>query len=109
MSDDIVVIREPQSTVVVSSNEEDVLLSAPGPQGIPGPQGPAGGEHFSHVQSSPSTDWAIAHNLGYRPNVSVILPDGQVITDGVRIDHIDENNLFVRSNSIAISGRAELS
>lgn len=110
-NDDIIVVREPQTTVVIADpTGTQITTSSPGTQGPPGPPGPpgAGGSHYTYIQTIPSTFWAVTHNLGFRPSVAVLLDDGTVITDGVTVTHIDENSLTVLSG-LAISGRAELS
>jgi hypothetical protein len=106
---DIVVIQDPQTVISVTAGQS-IDVASPGPQGPPGPQGLPGeaANHYTHTQVTPSTSWGVTHNLGFRPNVAVLLDSGQVITDGVVINHIDENSLTVLSG-LAISGRAELS
>jgi len=88
---DVIVSPIPVNTVVVSppvgstsaNTVVDINAATTGPQG---PQGPAGingtngapgapgasGGFFTFTQASPASTWTIAHNLGYRPNVSVV-------------------------------------
>lgn len=61
---------------------------------------------YNHVQSSPSTLWTIAHNLGYLPDVSTI-DAGSNVVDG-SISHLNPNTLTVSFN-IPTSGRARCS
>ena len=85
MTDVVVVNPISGSTVVVnppigstsSSTVVDVNAASVGPQGPAGPTGPAGaagasGGFFTFTQASPASTWTITHNLGYRPNISVI-------------------------------------
>lgn len=110
---DIVVVQQPQTTVVIQETSNAVTVAASGaqgpagPQGEPGTPGAPGGTRFSHVQSVASTFWPIAHNLGYRPHVTVLVNEIDV-SEGVEVEHLDLNNVAVRSG-MAISGRAELS
>lgn len=43
--------------------------------GPPGVAGTPGGS-FTHTQSSPSVDWTVNHNLGFRPTVAVLTTGG---------------------------------
>ena len=104
---EIIVVKEPVYKVTVSPNGPDqVRTQAPGPQGAPGTDG-APGARYSHVQVVASTAWTVTHNLGFYPNVSVIV-DGDDVTDGVDVHHNDTSSFMVLSN-MAISGRAECS
>lgn len=60
---------------------------------IIGPRGPAGGEAFEHVQSSPSDEWVVNHNLGFRPSATVMSPGGVEVRAEVR--HQSPNQLRV--------------
>lgn len=92
MSDpSIVVIRDPEDSIVVSAQETTVVRGADQPAqslvsttepvmtvtpvepyvtiasvGAQGPPGPIGGV-YTHVQAAPSDEWTIVHGLGYRP------------------------------------------
>lgn len=119
MSDDIVVVTEPPTTVIVNDivttleigtlNTNTIVDNAPdtvvanqvGVQGPPGPPGPAG-LYYLHTQSTPSTSWPIPHNLGKYPNISVII--GGVVS-GTRVEHVDVNNSIATSN-VAVAGLA---
>lgn len=111
MSDEIIIIRDPVTNIVIEQIEQDIEVAQPGPQGpqgIQGPPGSAGGARHSHIQDSPSTIWPVNHNLGYYPHVTVLSDIGVDITDGVLVEHSDVNNLSIHSG-LAISGRAEIS
>lgn len=82
---DVIVTPIPSSTVVVSppvgstsaNTVVDVNAASVGPQGPAGPTGATGatgasGGFFTFTQASPASTWTITHNLGYRPNISVV-------------------------------------
>lgn len=85
---DVIVTPIPSTTVVVNpptgstsaSTVVDVNAASVGPQGPAGPAGTAGatgaqgasGGFFTFTQASPASTWIITHNLGYRPNISVV-------------------------------------
>lgn len=98
MADNIIVIRDPQttivvdapsssgvavvpgSTVVVDDNGLEVVISNTGLQGPPGPAGAPGGARFE--QSFTTTSVVVVnHMLGYEPHVSVIVGGESVDTD----------------------------
>jgi hypothetical protein len=58
---------------------------------------------YTHEQLSPSTTWIANHNLGYRPNVSVVNSGGQEVD--VEISHTTVNQTVISSN-VAFSGLA---
>lgn len=49
----------------------------------------AGSSAYQHTQASPSDNWIINHNLGYRPAVSIYTPGGMLMLANVQ--HISEN------------------
>jgi hypothetical protein len=75
-----------------------------GPQGIQGPPGiPA--QTFTYVQSTPSAEWVIVHNMDRFPQVSVLDSSGNAVEGD--IDYIDANT--VQLNFVAaFSGIAYL-
>jgi len=93
-------------TVVESSN--NVVITAPGPQGIQGVPGRDGinGGNFTFEQQSNSASWNVVHNLGYYPNVS-IKEYGNKTVEG-EVVYINANSLTILF-SVAISGYAYLS
>jgi hypothetical protein len=50
-----------------------LLTSQQGPAGAPGG---GGGGQYTHTQASAATEWVINHNLGVRPNVTVMTAGG---------------------------------
>lgn len=49
----------------------------------PGPQGPSAGAagSYHHVQTIPNATWTIIHNLGFNPQVSVVIGGAEVEVD----------------------------
>lgn len=76
-------------------------LATVGPQGAAGPAA----QGYEHTQSQPASLWTIAHNLGFRPSVSVRTDGGlEVIAD---IQHLSSNTLTVTLLA-PLSGTARL-
>lgn len=95
-----VAIDGESTTVVVTSETREIVVdsgSPRGPQGPPGPTGPEGPPgasgvlpvYYLHEQISASAEWAIVHNLGYRPNVRVKDSAGTDIENGDIIEETD--------------------
>lgn len=61
---------------------------------------------YEHTQGSVSDSWTIPHNLGFKPNVTVV-DSGGTIYEG-EITYTNSNSLTV-SFSVAFSGKAYLS
>lgn len=93
-------------------DDAPIVVSVPTPAttidviaiGYPGVQGePGGSPAFTHVQSSAETTWTIAHNLGFRPTVSVTTTGGlQMLGDVV---HLSDNTLQL-TFAVAVAGIA---
>ena len=49
--------------------------------------------YYEHEQTAPASEWTVTHNLGKRPNVSVIDSDGEEVL--VEVDHIDMNTIHI--------------
>lgn len=47
---------------------------------------------YTHVQTIPNTTWTIIHNLGFKPNVSVVVGGEEVLTD---VEWPDLNTVIV--------------
>lgn len=58
-----------------------------------------------HIQSSNSNTWVITHNLGYRPSVTVIDLDGDVVNGDITYNTLNQLTLTF---SVALSGEAYL-
>lgn len=77
-------------TVIVDG--DDITLFLVGTQGVPGP-----GVRYQHDQSVPSSIWTVNHNLGLRPQVSVLSSGGvSLLTE---IVHTSLNQLLVYFDS----------
>ena len=61
---------------------------------------------YEHVQNAVSSSWVITHNLGFKPNVTVV-DSGGTIYEG-EITYTNSNSLTV-SFSQSFSGKAYLS
>ena len=61
---------------------------------------------YAHMQGSASNSWAITHNLGFKPNVTVIDSAGNIVEG--EIAYTNSNSLTVSFQS-AFSGNAYLS
>ena len=61
-------------------------------QGPAGPPGSVGGQ-FTFTQASPSATWTVNHNLGFRPNVSLITLGGAEVWGEVL--HVSANQVLV--------------
>jgi hypothetical protein len=62
-------------------------------------------QSFRHIQIPNSTNWVITHNLGFRPSVTVIDLDGDVVNGDILYNTI--NQLTITFSS-AIKGEAYL-
>jgi hypothetical protein len=79
--------------------------------GTSGPQGPAGSVQASdishiHLQSVPSNQWTVVHNLSFYPNITVVDSSGNVVEGSY--SYQDEKTIII-SFSGAFSGKAYLS
>jgi len=106
----VVVVDEENITVEVQTNAFEVVLAEVGPQGVTGPtgpQGPSGASHatYIHNQNSPSTTWAITHNLACFPSVSVVDSASNVVYG--EVNYISNNSLTLTFSG-AFSGQAFL-
>lgn len=87
--DDIVVIRQPVTQVVLQETTEPVTVATSGPQGPTGPQGEPGtpgapgGEVYEFTQAAPASTWVINHNLGVEPDVTCLVSGEEVYPDVV--------------------------
>lgn len=81
-----------------------VTVAAKGIQGAPG-VGEATAAYV-HEQTTPSGTWVVMHNLGYRPNVTVIDQVGDEVEG--QIAHLSSTELRL-TFSAALAGAAYLS
>ncbi len=111
MTDVIVELAENAVTVELAPSvtfDVELLTDSPTVEIIPigfiGPPGPTSG--FSYEQTTASSTWTIAHNLGYRPSVGCFTTGGQSLVGTVT--HLSENTLTV-TFAVPIAGVARLS
>lgn len=62
-------------------------------------------QSYRHIQSSNSATWTITHNLGFRPSVTVIDLDGDVVNGDISYD---TNNQLTLTFAQSIKGEAYL-
>lgn len=107
MGDTIIVSPVVQS-LTVTQETQTVIVSASGPQGIQGIQGPAGVDSGSYAftQTAPATTWVINHNMHFNPNVTAVDSAGNVI-EGTLL-YITTDTLEI-SFGVPVSGHAYLS
>lgn len=83
--------------VFTSDDSIDIHVGFDGGIGPEGPVGPPGGGGFDFTQASPSAEWVVNHNLGFRPSCSVLTPGGVEMLAGV--SHVSDVQLRVRFSS----------
>lgn len=105
-----VVVTEQTTTINVDSVVTQLTLEIAPPEeitiqiseGMQGPQGDPGVvEEYVHTQSSASTTWTVAHNLGRKPLVTVLSPGNVEIRGDVT--HLTDNTLVISFNT-ALTG-----
>lgn len=110
-----VIVNQIENTILI--NQERIVVEIPetivtvltvgeqGPQGIRGEPGPPGdGDlNYVHTQSSASSLWSVAHNLGKFPSVTVIDSGNNVVFGDVV--YVDLNNITI-SFSAGFGGKA---
>ena len=62
-------------------------------------------QSYRHIQSANSTTWTITHNLGFRPSVTVIDLDGDVVNGDIAYNTINQLTITFSSE---IKGEAYL-
>jgi hypothetical protein len=83
-----------------------------GPQGPVGPQGPQGPKgdtaiaSYAHTQNTTSNSWHIVHNLGFKPNVTVVDSAGTIVEGEITYTNLNEITI---SFITAFTGYAYLS
>lgn len=65
------------------------VLPVAGPTGPPGAAGAPGGSTYTHTQSTPAASWAITHNLGRYPQVTVVDTTGDRLFPDLTYDSIN--------------------
>jgi len=95
----------------INAGSVTVEIGTSGPQGPQGPQGPAGSIDVSdmshiHLQSVPSNQWTIVHNLSFYPNITVVDSSGNVVEGSC--SYQDANTIIITFSG-GFSGKAYLS
>ena len=86
------IVDGPEAALRVVVQTARLELRSEGVQGATGPAGPASA-FYEHTQASSSASWTIAHNLGFRPTVTVLTTGGlEVLAD---VQHLSVNTLTV--------------
>lgn len=99
-----------EQSITVDPSDGTVVVVGPSASAISvtnsGPVGPPGrGAGYDYVQSSPSDNWVINHNLGYKPTVQVFTVGGLEIIG--EIQHVSNNQVTVTFNT-PLAGSARL-
>lgn len=95
-----VTVTDVPANVTVTEEPLRVTISSSGLQG------PAVPVSYVHAQPIPSDTWAIQHDLGWHPNVTVIDSAGTTVEGD--IEYVSENTVTLRFSS-GFSGTAYLS
>ena len=85
-------------SIVGDSEVLEIDMGTTGPQGPPGADGADGADasSYTHTQASASSTWTIAHNLGWRPTITVLSAGGvQMIAEVVHLSTNTAQVLFV--------------
>lgn len=77
---DVVIIREPATTLQVVQEDITLSVASPGPQGSPGPPGPPGGARFE-LAFTAANPVVVNHNLDTYPHVTVVIGGQSVDVD----------------------------
>lgn len=90
----VVIQSPPQITTVVEqpSQVTTEMVVGQGPAGPPGAPGPYGGQ-YEHNQGAASDSWVVNHNLGFRPNVTLLSVGGAEMI--AEVLHMSENQARV--------------
>jgi hypothetical protein len=127
MDDIIIEVLDEASSVIEIYNDDGFEFNVSIAQGPPGPQGPAGvgvpagiahkdvltydsvlgtwvsskgALRHTHTQSVAATSWAITHNLGYMPSITVIDSGG---------NEVEGDMVYNDTNTVTISFSAQMS
>lgn len=79
-----------------------VVLPVAGPTG---PAGAPGGSTYTHTQSTPAASWAITHNLGRYPQVTVVDNAGVRLFPDLTYDSL---NTVTVTHAVPTTGSAYL-
>lgn len=101
-----VLVTEQVRREVVETDAGAIVVETPlvGPQGPRGPAG-EGASSYVHNQAAPDDVWAVQHDLGKFPSVTVVDSAGAQVEGSVTF--VDDTSLTIEF-SAAFSGRAYL-
>lgn len=93
----IIVVQQTPTIVDVENSSTEVEVVSRGIQGPPGPQGPPGASTSSFTEPFVAMSVVVVnHNLGFKPNVTILVSDIEVEADVV---HNSINSLTVTFNT----------
>jgi hypothetical protein len=107
----VITVADPPALVQIVNPDATIGPPGPpgaaGPEGPPGPQGPEASPLATYVftQVSPSSSWAIVHNLKSYPSVTIVDSGGSAVIPNVI--YVNDDSLIVSFDS-ATSGKAYL-
>lgn len=104
-TEDTNVIQEVSPSIVVQEVKVDSIVDGYF-QSVAGVSGEGGiDKHYVHIQSIPSEQWLIIHNLNKRPSVTVVDSSGSTVEG--EVEYLDAARLIV-SFAAGFSGTAYL-
>lgn len=95
MSDIVTTISQPASlqlTINPPAQTTTVLQVGQGPAGPRGETGALSGV-YEHHQTNALDSWTVNHNLGYRPNVTILSVGGVAML--AEVQHLNTNQIMV--------------
>lgn len=98
----------PGTTVPIVVNDVILITTPSGTQDFGSQDNPLEPQAlaYEHTQGSVSASWVITHNLGFKPNVTVVDSAGNIVEG--EISYTNSNSITVSFQS-AFSGNAYLS
>lgn len=104
---EVILVEGQPGTVIVTQQEAAaaIVIQRDGIPGRDGADGAAGGTTYQHNQASASTSWAIPHNLGRFPSVTIVDNAGREVIGDVTFHDL---NFITIDFDIPMSGTAYL-
>jgi len=108
LSDPIVVVTEQPNQVVIIPTQNIVAVSAPGPPGPAGADGPpgssTGGVFLYDRNGVPANPWVIDHGLGRIASVTIVGDDGD--ERNADVSQVPPYNTLTITFGVPFSGKA---